>query len=328
MISVSIYNIDLEKQALLSTFVSLVWEEGYNTEGIFQLECILDKELIGLFQPEWYCGLTGHDTLMVIKSVQITDNTIVVNGYPATHIFSDRVSTAEISNETAETAMRSLVSEMAEYPCIELGDEAGIEEVFSNQTSDGTLLEYFETIAQACDIGFKLYHDKDNGKLLFTVYKGEDDPNAKYSTLYGNMGDITYTITSNDYKNVAIVAGQGTGDERVTVYAGDTESTGSDRREMYVDARSEQQDEDETDEEYEKRLIEYGEKKLLSQLEEEDITFELAEGEAELGAMAYCRIPEIGIDLSVRITVVQETYKNNVKTTSVTLGTPIISRRY
>ena len=328
MISISVYNIDLEKQALLSTFVSLVWEEGYNTEGMFQLECVLDEELIGLFQLEWYCGLTGHDTLMVIKSVQVKDNKIVVNGYPATHIFSDRVSTAVISAENAEVAMRGLFSDMEEYPCFELGTLAGLSDKFENTYSDGTLLEYYEAIGQACDIGFKMYHDKENKKLLYTVYKGEDDANAKYSTMYGNMGDITYTITSNDYKNVAIVAGQGTGDERVTVYAGDTEATGSERREMYVDARNVQQEDDETDEEYEERLIEYGEEKLLAQLEEEDITFELAEGEAELGAMVYCRIPEIGIDLSVRIAIIQEAYSNNIKSTYLTLGTPVITRRY
>ena len=35
------------------------------------------SDLLPLRKPEYYCGLTGHDTLMVIKSRQIKDGTIV-----------------------------------------------------------------------------------------------------------------------------------------------------------------------------------------------------------------------------------------------------------
>lgn len=328
MYSVNVYNLDLERQGMITSFISLVWEEGYNTEGTFQLECNLQDELLDLLQLEWYCGLTDHDTLMVIKSVEIEDNIIVVNGYPATHIFEDRVSTEVISNENAEGAMRSLVEDMDPYPCIELGDEAGLEETFTPETSDQTLLEYFETIAQECELGFRLRHDKENKKLLFEVYKGEENPNAKFSTLYGNMGDISYSLTSNEYKNVAVVAGQGEGDDRVTVFAGDTESTGSDRREMYVDARQEQQEEDETDEEYEERLVAYGEEKLIDQIKVESIEFELYDDEIELGDIVYCRIPEIGVNATVQVVSIEEESEDNHIKKTATLGTPIVVKRY
>ncbi len=54
------------------------------------------------------------------------------------------------------------------------------------------------------------------------------------------MGGIAYSVTTNGYKNVAVVAGAGAGDARITVRAGNTSATGADRREMYVDARQEQ----------------------------------------------------------------------------------------
>lgn len=325
---VSIYNLNLERQAVLSTFVSLVWQEGYYSEGTFQLECVLSEELMDLFQLEWYCGLTGHDTLMVIKSIQVQEETIVVNGYPATHIFADRVSVEEIYNQNAETAMRSLFSAMNSYPCFGLGSLAGINETFTAQTSDQTLQEYFETIAQACDIGFRMRHDKTNRKLLFEVYQGEENPNAKYSSDYGNLGNITYEHSTAEYKNVAVVAGQGEGDDRVTVYAGDTDVTGADRREMYVDARQEQQEEDETDAEYKESLIAYGEEQLIEQVESESISISVDDDDVALGDIVFCYISEIGINIKARVTMIEEVYQDNVMEKTLTIGTPIILRRY
>lgn len=328
MYSVSVYNTGLERQGIISSFISLVWEEGYNTEGEFQLEVALCDDYRELLQLEWYCGLTGHDTLMIIKSVQIEDDTIVANGYPATHIFEDRVSTTVVSDESAEAAMRSLVEEMEPYPCVELGEEAGLDAVYEPETSDGTLLEYFEEIAQECGIGFRLRHDKDNHKLLFEVYEGEENENAKFSTLYGNMGDISYSLSTVDYKNVAVVAGQGEGDDRVTVYAGDTDAEGVDRRELYVDARSEQQEDDETDEEYEESLIATGEEKLAEQVKVESVEFTIADEEVGLGDTVYCYIPEIGINAKVQVAAIEEVAQDNVVERTITLGDPIVLKRY
>ena len=325
---VSVYDEELERKAILTTFQSLVWEEGYNSEGTFQLECVLDEELVEVFQPEYYCGLTGHDTLMVIKSIQAENEAIIVNGYPATHVFADRVSVTEIYNENAETAMRSLFSEMDAYPCFELGDLKGLEETFTAQTSDQTLQEYFETIAQACDYGFRMRHDAANKKLLFEIYQGEDDVNAKFSTNYGNITNIGYERSTVDYKNVAVVAGEGEGDDRVTVYAGATDTTGADRREMYVDARSEQKEDDETDAEYKESLVATGEEKLLEQLETESISFTIDDDSVSLGDVVSCYLPEIGINLQARVSVIEEVYQDNTMERNITIGTPVIVRRY
>ena len=66
--TVSVYNLWLERIGVIETWVSLVWQECYNTEGSFQLEVRRRSDLLPLLKPEYYCGLTGHDTLMVLKS--------------------------------------------------------------------------------------------------------------------------------------------------------------------------------------------------------------------------------------------------------------------
>lgn len=326
--TVSVYNLRLERIGVIETWVSLVWQECYNTEGSFQLEVRQRSDLLPLLKPEYYCGLTGHDTLMVIKSRQIKDGTIVVNGFPATHILHDRVSTDVVSNENAEAAMRRLFAAMAPYPCLELGESAGLTANYAPQISDRSLKEYFENIAQECGLGFWFRHDKKARKLLFEVYQRSENPNAKYSTAYGNMGGIAHSVTTNGYKNVAVVAGAGEGDARITVLAGNTSATGADRREMYVDARQEQPEDGESDAAYKARLVALGEQKLVEQIRVENITFTLDDDRVRLGDIVFCYIPEIGVNVKARVIGMTETSQDNVTTREAAIGTPVVVRRY
>ena len=62
------------------------------------------------------------------------------------------------------------------------------------------------------------------------------------------------------------VQGAGEGDERATVWVGDVNATGSDRREMYVDARDVQPEDGETStsQSYLEKLADRGGEKLLA----------------------------------------------------------------
>ena len=324
----NVYDTELNRVGYITTWVSMVWQENYNTDGSFQLELQQKAGLMELFKPDYYCGLNDKDTLMIIKSVQVANGTIIINGFPATYIFADRVSTQIIQNQNAEQAMRNLVENMIPWPKVELGNLSGIADKFSAQKSDATLKEYFETIAQATDIGFRLRHDKSNKKLLFECYKPGENKNAKYSTDYGNMGSIEYSLSTVNYKNVAVVAGAGEGDDRITVLAGATETVGAERREMYVDARSEQLKEGESTETYKNRLKGIGEEKLIEQIKIENIKFTLDDERSKLGDIVFGNIPEIGVKVKVRIIGMSETSQDNGIVREASLGTPIIIGRH
>jgi hypothetical protein len=323
-----VYDPQLNKLGQIETFVSLVWTEKYNQLGTFQLELSQQQEYSDLMKEDYYCEIDDSDTLMIIKSVQTEGNKIIVNGAPATRLLSDRVSTAELSNINAETAMRTLIHDMQAWPCVALGASCGLADKFEAQTSDQTIEEYCEKIAQAVDAGFRLRFDKPNRKLLFEVYKPGESQTVKFSTWFQNVGNLDYCVSTASYKNVAIVAGAGTGDERITVYAGDTASAGIDRREMYVDARQEQQKNDESLEDYKARLVEYGKGKLLEQLRLETLDFDIDSDCVNLGDVVSCIFPELGINAKVRIMGKTITAQNNVTQYSVELGTPVITKRY
>lgn len=324
----NIYDIDLNRVGVLNTWVSMVWEESYNSDGSFQIEVQQTESVTKLLQVDRYAGIKESNTLMVIKAVQISDGKVIASGYPALWVLSDRVSTAVVSNTNAETALRSLVSEMNPWPHIELGESAGLTDMFTAQKSDASLLEYCQVIAQAVDMGVRLRHDRKQKKLLFECYKPSVNANVRFSTAYGNMGDLEYSSSTASLKNVAIVAGAGEGDARVTVEAGATLATGADRREMYVDARNEQPEEGESGTDYKARLVRYGEEKLVGQVKIENFSFTIDDERAKLGDIVTCNSPEIGVKLQVRITGIRRTTQNNGTTVEASVGTPIILRRW
>lgn len=315
-----VFDKSLNRVGRIYTWVSLVWEPQYNTNGKFQLELQPAKGIKELFREDYYCSVDESDTLMVIKSVEI-DKTAVINGFDATHILDERVFTDAVKAGNAEQMMRSIVAKYcSDWPCLELGNLAGIPDAYNHDISDGSALEKIQTIAQACDIGIRIR--KDGKKLLFECYKPAQNPNLKFAERYGNLNNVTYAKSTIQYKNVAIVAGQGKGEERVTVIVGDTNSKGADRREMYVDARNVQQEDDETDAQYIERLKAVGIEKLLERKAIELVNVSVT-GRVSLGDVVTVMADDYGVTLSARVTSITITSQDNITQREVGIGTPI-----
>ncbi len=326
----NVYNENLDRIGTIETWVSLLWSEGYNTQGDFLIEVQQTKAVAKLLKIGNYIGRGDFKTLCLIRSVEVKDHLIVANGHPAINILAERVSTLVIKNQNAETAMRSLVSNMAAWPSVELGNLAGISDKFTRQISDKTILAYCEEIAAEIDAGFIFRHDKTNRKLLFEVYKPEIDKNLKFATKFGNLAGTVYSETDNQFKNVAVVAGAGEDDARITVVVGDTASTGTARRELYVDARNVQIEDGETEANYRTRLSNYGLEKLAEQIKIQNISVEINDEDFgkryELGDIVTCLLDDIGIKIQTRIIGFTYTSQNNQNEVSLEFGTPIIRR--
>lgn len=326
----NVYDKDLNRVGTIETWISLLWQEGYNTVGTFVIECQQTKDVAKLLKIGNYIGRGDFKTLCLIRSIEVRDQLIVANGHPAVNILGERVSTTVINNQNAEEAMRSLVANMSPWECVQVGELAGISEKFERQISDKTILEYCEEIASEIDAGFRLRFDRANKKLLFEVYKPVKNENLIFATKFGNLAEIIYSETDNQFKNVAIVAGAGEGDARITVVAGDLSATGVARREMYVDARRIQKEEDETDEAYKTRLENEGLEKLASQIKIENLSTEINSDDFgkryNLGDVVTCILDDLGVKLDTRIIGFSYVSQNNQTTTELEFGKPIIRR--
>lgn len=326
----NVYDKDLNRIGTIETWVSLLWQEGYNTVGTFVIECQQTKNVAELLKVGNYIGRGDFKTLCLIRGKEVRNHLIVASGFPAVDILRERVSTTVISNQNAEESMRSLVANMSPWECVEVGELAGITERFERQISDKTILQYCEEIAEEIDAGFKLRFDKANKKLLFEVYKPVKNENLVFATKFGNLAEIIYSETDNQFKNVAVVAGAGEGDARITVTVGDLTATGVARREMYVDARNIQPKEEETEEAYKIRLENQGLEKLAAQIKIENLSAEINSDDFgkryNLGDVVTCILDDLGVKLDTRIIGFSYTSQNNQTVTELEFGKPIIRR--
>ena len=202
---IDVYDINLNRIGMLFSWISLLWEEQYNTLGSFQLEVQKTDENARLLRLWTYYKIDTSDCPMISTYVELRDNKIVVRGYPATFILQKRISTDVISNQNAESALRSLVNGMTSWENLSLGESKGLTAKYEKQISDKSVLEYCQEIAQDTDMGF--YVKKDGKQLLFECYKPELNENLKMAERYGNLANLVYIVNENNAYNVAIVAG-------------------------------------------------------------------------------------------------------------------------
>lgn len=322
--SICVYDIRLNLLGRIESWVSLVWPERYNvysdTQGA-QLELHDTTALQALCRPDRYLWLVGSDRLMRIVSAQKSDHKLVIAAKDAACILDERGHTDTLSNFAAEETLRSLVSSAAAWPCLELGDAAGLTDTYSGEVKPGSLLKLVEQVCQELDIGFRVRFDQPEAKLLFELFRPKLDPNARYAPQYGNLTDLTYTESITDYKNVCVVVGA-----EGTATVGAAENTGSARRELIVDATSKKKEGGQSQADYLAALRAQGEQELAKHTRLENFRF-TPTGSITVGMVVEARLPGTDIQAAARITSVTLSSQKGENSVSTEIGTPIIRRK-
>lgn len=316
----------------VDVWVSLYWDSPYYSEGRFTLEVRPTTENLQLLQEGRWLVRSDETPRIPMRicgrANQNEGANLVVSGYPATWLLTKRVSVAVVKNQNAEQAMRALVQAAKPWPRLALGTAYGFDTVFDKQTSGGSVFDYCQTIGQACDLGFRVILDGKGAekKLLFECFRPAFDPNNRYSPQWGNLLNAGWSFADTDYANVALVQGAGEGDARATVWVGDVDSTGSARREMYIDARDIQPDEDNkettTSQTYLQKLADRGGEKLLSQLRTGSIEFSVEDDSLQVGDVLRVSLPQLGYTAMVRVADIITESQDSGTTRTLRLGTP------
>lgn len=321
----SIYDINLNRIAIIPTWISLLWTENYIDTSEFVLETAYSAEIVGLLSIGNYILLSGRIVPMVIQTLEITSTSITASGVSARdYILGARASNAVITDQNAEGALLDLVDTMAPWPHLDTATAKGLPDTYVGEFCGGSLLDYCINLGNATDIGTRIVYDKSSKRLVFECYKPNLNVNAIFSTKYGNMQNLVYDISMASYKNTALVAGLDAREMPVMVLAGDTAATGDARREAYVDASSVRTEDGESLDAYRSRLVKHGVSALAGMVEVRSISFDIASDAVAVGDLVRCSIPEIGYKANVRIAGITEKSQKNKITRSITLGTPVM----
>ena len=300
--NLSLYDKDLNRIAVIGgQFVSCLWSEGYNSTEQFCLELIQTDDYKKKVRPDCYIGRADRKTMMVIKSVEFKNGRIVASGKQATRVLDDVAFVGTINaGVNIDTAVKSAYNKSNKYRSLEFAETSlGVKS--AHQISNKSFLELCKGLCEDTSLGIKV--ERSNSGLVASFYKPEENENLIFSEKFGNLADPSVTFSTENYKNYAIVLGEGSGGERVSVIIDRT--NGGDRREVVVDARDIQREEGETEESYKARLTERGIEKLLEHQEAFSCLFNpyaVDFGKRyDLGSLLTVRLDGYGVKLQARV---------------------------
>lgn len=311
-LQITVYRADtLARVGLVTSWISLSWTENYAKSGMMQLEVIASAEITALLCVGRYCGLSGRSALMWIRNAQMRDGKWVVTGYTLDKVLEERVYRETIPAGTAiESRVREIIEGIEPWPCMELGDVAGIEDVTGEEIESRLASDAVFSMLEGTDAGIRVRHDREARKLKVEMYR-PGESGVKYGAMYGNVGDVSVSLHDLDFKNVALVEGaeekDGDNVRRISLMVGDTQAEGSGRRETYIDASSVQRGKNETDESLTERIRVYGETELAKMAVREAMTLTVIDRRAEVGSVIRVTLREIGMRAVVRITGIRIT---------------------
>lgn len=319
--------------------------------GIGQIELVINRYLKGADKLNRGCIVFPHNDLnkgYIIRHKEIeldedgkaTENW-VIRAQSLKSWFADRLTippvgkSQDVITADAETIMRHYVQNNAINPLdpndiipdLVMSENLHRGEQIEWQSRYKVLSEEMIEIGLLSGLGWNIEIDFEAKKFVFVVLESRDlsvnqsdNPPAIFSPEFGTLKQLSYVESELDYKNFAVVAGQGEGAERRIVTVGD--AIGADRRVLFVDARDIEEETDDDPpkpipiEEIEERLRNRGLQKLAEHQQEIFL-----EGQAssksrliygkdwDLGDIGTLQNKEWGVTLDARITEVKEIYE-------------------
>lgn len=325
--NLSLYDADLNRIAIIGDqYISCLWSEGYNTIENFTLELIATEEYKKKVVVDCYVGRDDRKTLMVIKTVQISDDKIIASGKQATRVLDDVSFIGKIpSGSNIDTAIINAYNNSDKYRNVEFANTSiGVK--YPHQISNKSFAELCEVMCQSENVGFRAIRDRNTVTVEF--YRPKENANLVFSENFGNLTVDSISISKENYKNYAIVMGEGEENSRTKVIVDLT--NGGERRDLIVDAKDIQSEEGETADSYKEKLTAIGAEKLLECMQTFSCAFTPYSSDFgtryDLGDILTIYLTDYSLTLKARVAKFTQKSQNNQTETSIEVGQITIKR--
>jgi hypothetical protein len=193
-------------------------------------------------------------------------------------------------------------------------------EAISLQVTYKNLLKTLSELSEVSGIGFRCRFDPGLKKIIFETFKALDrsahqstNPRCLFSTEFETLLSSSYEKSEEGKINVALVGGEGQGEDRILVIVGS--ASGFDRREVFVNAKDQRKDEL-TLSEYEALLANKGQITLSDQTErfegevipDGNLRYKI---DYDLGDIVTIENTKWGKQIHVQITEITEVFDQN-----------------
>ena len=314
--------------------LNLQWTREYYTIGQFSVQIEAggyDAAMAYLYRPD-------RPETGIIQKVQRTESIkgrfVQLSGYFLEAVLNDK---AVWPTYYASGSLPAAVAEMLrrykdDIPLLDVADPPTALAADAWQETGGGLATVAYTRLQTVEMSLRCRYDYLAGRITAEIWQGLDrtqdqteNPFVMFSDTWRNLAQADLVMDQSNWKNYAIVAGEGEGSARKVAYA--DLSAGGYRRILFIDARSERWDPDEqSEEQYLESLRQKGLDTLLNYQPIRSLEIDATQAgftylaDWDLGDKVDTALPDVGLAMQGRIVTVREVMKNNTFTVEITLG--------
>lgn len=237
-VDVFVFDKNIYPLGIIEIYSSLRWLEKYNGVGEFELNLNVTEEIIELISIGNFIYKTNSKTCGMVEFIAIEGMEMVVRGKLLNGLLIDRIAEKTTNIKKVEADIRKMITDNCltgsrAIPNLVLGPVRNITMTTDKQATYETI----DTVLAGIDIGWNIDFDYLESKFVFNLYQSNNrSEDIMFSDDLDNLIDIYVAYDESTYKNVALVAGEGEGSKRITLWV-DNIGTGEARKEMYVDAR-------------------------------------------------------------------------------------------
>lgn len=265
--------------AMIDDYISLIWTTRFNQCGDFELCVDVNETNVTLFQKDYYIVRDDDENVGLVESVHIQKNDdgqeiLIVSGRFLPSIIGRRIIAQQtVVSGTVSDCVNDLLTDAIVDPAISarkisnfvLDDTYTTSQTMQAQYTGDNLLETISEICQTYGIGFKVTLNDDH-EFVFQMFNGTDHSYDQSVNPYIVFSDENDNLLSSEYEENyqeivtdVLVAGEGEGLDRKTLWVNRDTYTGLDRYEWYKDQRDLQTNDGEiSDAEYEAQMRECG----------------------------------------------------------------------
>lgn len=321
-------------------YTNLQWTREYYTTGQFSAQVApdsYDPSMRYLYTPE-------RPEVGIIQKVELTSTvkgrTLQISGFFLESMLSTRVvwPTYYATGDLTSAVTKMLQTYAGDLPLVEIPDApAGLAEDAWQETG-GTVAETAYTRLQTQQKSIRARYDYLANKIVIEVWQGLDrtqsqdvNPFVTFSDGFGNLTDVKASWDDSNYRNYAIIAGEGENNDRIFEIV--DASNGAPIRQVFINASQTRWDQEkQTEEQYRQSLRQEATDRLLDYQIIRNIDISAAQGglryreDYDLGDKVDVMLPEIGLEMEARIITAREVHKQGHMTLEIELGDKKLTR--
>lgn len=240
---------------IIDEYKSLIWTRRYYECGDFELYCKATDETLALLRTGNFVARDDDEQICIIEKIQVTTdveegNYITASGRCMKSILDRRIVWYQTTlYARIETFIQMILNDNVispdnadrKIPNFTFENTGTLTDFVEMQMDGDTIYEVIVSVCKQFKYGFEI--ELKNGNFTLKLYKGTDrsynqieNPYVVFSTDFDNLTQSTYIFNNADYKNVALVKGEGSGTARGNYTVGS--ASGLDRRETFTDAQT------------------------------------------------------------------------------------------